>query len=186
MSGRKRTTKTTPKKDWKALACKAMATGATVTEAARVAGVDRTTIYSHLDSDPAFAKAFDDATEQGTDVIEGEATRRAVNGVEKPVIYQGMPTLIGYDANGKPCDTKDPRCVRCEFFTVREPSDTLAIFLLKGRRPHKFRDNVDVKVSGKVNQTHSVDLSNLTDDELLKFERAFTGGQSRIGAPGRN
>lgn len=186
MSGRKRTTKKTAKKDWKALACAAMALGATVTEAASAAGVNRTTIYAHLDSDEAFRKAFDDATEQGTDVIEAEATRRAVHGVEEPVIYQGKPTLIGYDANDKPCEVNSPQCVRCEFFTVRKPSDTLAIFLLKGRRPMKFRDNVDLKVSGGIRQTHEFDLSGLSDDELLKFERAFSSGARRVDAPGRN
>jgi AcrR family transcriptional regulator len=147
MSGRKRTTKKTLKRDWKALACAAMAAGATVTEAAKAAGVNRTTIYAHLDTDSAFRAAFDDATEQGTDIIESEATRRAVHGVEEPVIYQGKPTLIGYDANDNPCDPEAECCVRREFFTVRKPSDTLAIFILKGRRPLEHLPAVRAELS---------------------------------------
>jgi hypothetical protein len=35
-------------------------------------------------------------------------------------------------------------------------SDTLLIFLLKGRRPEKFKDKADVNVSGAVEHTHKV------------------------------
>jgi AcrR family transcriptional regulator len=159
----KRVTRATPKKGWKDVVVAAMATGATVSEAASAAGVSRVTIYRYLQSDAEFKAAFDDAEEQGTDVIEAEATRRAVHGVDEPVIYQGTPTLIGYDSADKPCDTKDPRCVRCEFFTIRKPSDTLAIFLLKGRRPQKFRERFELtgKDGGPIKteekKVHSID-----------------------------
>lgn len=57
--------------------------------------------------------------------MEDEAFRRAVNGTEKPV-YQGKE-LVGH---------------------VREYSDTLMIFMLKARRPEKFKDRVASEISG--------------------------------------
>jgi hypothetical protein len=48
-----------------------------------------------------------------------------VEGVEEPIVYQGEITN-----------------------TVRRYSDTLLIFLLKARRPEKFRDNVKVEHGG--------------------------------------
>jgi hypothetical protein len=55
------------------------------------------------------------------DILEAEAHRRAVEGVEKPVgWYKGRPG--GY---------------------VREYSDVLLIFLLKGLRPEKYKDRLE-------------------------------------------
>jgi hypothetical protein len=61
-----------------------------------------------------------DAIDEGTDVLEDEVFRRAREGVEKPVFYEGV-----------------------ECGTVRVYSDTLAIFLLKGRRPDKFKERTE-------------------------------------------
>ena len=85
----------------------ALATGLSVSAAASAAGIGRQTAYDLRNRDPDFAAAWDDALEAGTDVLEDEARRRALNG-----------------------------------------SDLLTIFLLKGRRPWKFRDNARVEVSG--------------------------------------
>lgn len=60
-------------------------------------------------------------------MLEREAFRRAHTGTLKP-IYQGGEK-VG---------------------SVREYSDTLMIFLLKGARPQKYRENHKVEVSGTV------------------------------------
>lgn len=75
--------------------------------------------------DTAFAEQWDAAVEAGTDVLEDEALRRAKDGTNEPVFYQG---------------------VRCGL--VRKYSDTLLIFLLKARRPAKFSDRQSVALSG--------------------------------------
>lgn len=142
---RRRATNAAHKKGWQSIAIKAMASGATVTEAAALAGKDRATIYRHLESNEQFKKDFDDATEQGTDVLEAEATRRAVNGVDEPVIYQGQVTFIGIDKDGNSCDPSAPIAVKHVPLTIRKPSDTLMIFMLKARRPNKFRDNSKIE-----------------------------------------
>lgn len=101
--------------------------GTSVTGAAIAAGYTRSCVYDYRKKDEAFAQAWDDAWEAGADVFEDEATRRAVEGVDKPVFYQGE-----------------------ECGTVREYSDTLMALKLKGRRPTVYRENVNMALSGQV------------------------------------
>lgn len=118
----------TPEKEpWMGTFIGALREGVSVSSAARRAGVCRKTVYRYRDQQDDFRKSWDDAVEDGTDRLEDEALRRAMEGTDKPV-YQG-----GVNVG-----------------TIREYSDTLAIFLLKARRPEKFRDNVDIKHSGRV------------------------------------
>lgn len=123
--------------------------GATVSEAAKCAGVGRQTVYDRLNRDQDFKAKFDDAIEEGTDAIEQAATFRAIHGVEEPVIYKGQVQFVGIDKDGNPCDPCSPLAVKNVPLTVRKPSDVLAIFLLKGRRPQKYRDNIDVTSGGQ-------------------------------------
>lgn len=97
-----------------------------VTQAAELADVARSSHYEWM-KDPAYAEAFKAAEEQAGDRLEQEARRRAVQGVEKPV-YQG----------GK------------QVGVVREYSDTLLIFLLKGARPEKYKDRVHQEHTGQI------------------------------------
>jgi hypothetical protein len=86
-------------------------------------------IYKWRDQDARFAKAWDEAMDLGSDALEDEAIRRGHEGVDRPVYQQG--TRIGM---------------------IRDYSDTLLIFMLKARRPSRFRDNIkiDANVSGGV------------------------------------
>jgi hypothetical protein len=97
-----------------------------VTAAAEHVGVARRTHYDWLEGDDAegtYAAAVREAIDQAGDLLEKEARRRAVEGVEKPV-YQGG-NKVG---------------------TIQEYSDVLLIFLLKGARPAKYRERYDVSV----------------------------------------
>ena len=96
----------------------------TVTRAAEIAGIQRTTHYEWIKNDPLYAKACDAAYEQAGERLEQEARRRAVEGVKKPVFYQG-----------KECGV------------VNEYSDTLLIFLLKGAKPEKYKERISNEVS---------------------------------------
>lgn len=113
------------------------ANGGNITAACKTARYPRRTAYEAREADPVFAKAWDEAVERGIDALEDEALRRANDGTLKPVFYQGS---------------------KCG--SVREYSDTLLIFMLKAKRPLKFRDNVAIEHSGKI------DHSALSDDEL--------------------
>jgi hypothetical protein len=89
--------------------------------ACAAANVHRQTYYDWLRDDPTFATAAREAREVAIEALEEEAHRRAIEGVEDPIYYKG------------------------EFVaTVRKPSDTLMIFLLKANRPEKYRERVEL------------------------------------------
>ena len=99
----------------------AYAATCSITKAAEVAKVGRQCHYDWLASDQQYRAAFEQAKEQAAQTLEDEAIRRAYEGVERPVTIAGEREL------------------------VREYSDTLLIFLLKGVRPEKYRERFDVK-----------------------------------------
>ncbi len=127
---------------------KALAKSGNITAAANAAKIDRTSHYVWLKEDIEYVAAVEDAMEQAGDLLEEEARRRAYTGVLKPV-YQGGEK-VG---------------------SVREFSDTLMIFLLKGARPEKYKERVDMNHRGSVAMRHRVDLSNLSNDELDSLDR---------------
>ncbi len=115
----------------KELFLKTLAEVGMVTEAAKIAGISRAQLYRWKKADLTFAAAWEEALEISADVLEAEVQRRAIDGVKTPVFFKGK--VAG---------------------TVQKYSDTLLIFLLKARRPERFRDNVAVQVSGSV--SHAV------------------------------
>jgi hypothetical protein len=86
-----------------------------VSIAAAAAKVARANVYATRRRHEVFAKAMDSAREVAADLLEAEALVRATVGVEEPVYQDGK--LVG---------------------TVRRPSDTLLIALLKAARPDKY------------------------------------------------
>lgn len=113
---------------WRPRFLSALAESCNVTYAAREARVNRNTAYEHRDKDGDFAAAWDDAMEQGVEALEFEARRRALHGVEEPVVYLGKV-----------------------IYTVKKYSDTLTIFLLKAHRPDVYRERqtIDHNVNGE-------------------------------------
>ena len=108
------------------LFCDALAQGSSVSAACSAARIGRRTAYDWRHEDGAFAAAWDEAVEAGTDYLEDEAKRRAAQGVDEPVFYQG-----------EQCGA------------VRKYSDTLLIFMLKARRPEKYRERANVELTGQ-------------------------------------
>jgi hypothetical protein len=96
-----------------------------VSAACSAIGVGRRSIYDWRENDEDFAAAWDDVVEASTEKLEREAYRRAHDGVEEPVFYQGE--ICGH---------------------VMKKSDTLLMFILKGRKPEKYRDNSKVELGG--------------------------------------
>ena len=93
-----------------------------ITRSAAAAGVCREMHYEWLDTDRKYRAAFDLAREKAGDILEDEAVRRAHQGTLKPVYYVGQ--LCG---------------------AIREYSDGLLQMLLKGARPERYREKVDVR-----------------------------------------
>jgi hypothetical protein len=92
-----------------------------ISVAAEHADINRASHYDWLESDPDYPQAFENAKAQAIEVLEAEAHRRAVKGVEEPVgWYKGKP-------GG----------------TVRRYSDNLLMFLLKAAKPNTYRERVE-------------------------------------------
>ena len=96
-----------------------------ITSAAESAKIARRTHYLWMDTDPDYVEAFEQAQEAFADMLEREAVRRAVEGVEQTIFHKGKPV-------GK----------------RREYSDTLLIFTLKGTRPDKYKDRQATELTG--------------------------------------
>lgn len=96
-----------------------------VSKALEAVKISRMAAYDWKKDDPDFSQEWDDVVEAGTEELEQEAWRRAHEGWEEPVFYQGE--VVG---------------------AVRKFSDTLLMFTLKGRRPEKYRENSKVEVGG--------------------------------------
>ena len=62
-------------------------TNSSVTMACEAGGIRRATIYAWRQQDEDFAKAWDSALEEGTDRLEEEAARRALNGSDVLLIF---------------------------------------------------------------------------------------------------
>jgi hypothetical protein len=97
----------------------ALGRGVSVAGAAAEAGFCRAFAYRWRYADPDFAARWDAAYEEGTDALEDAARRRAMQGVDTPVYYGGKK--VG---------------------DIRKYSDALLMFLLRGRRPEKYRERL--------------------------------------------
>ena len=121
-----------------------------VSEATRSIGMARRSLYDARDRDTEFAQLWDEAVEEATDALEREAWRRAVEGWDEPVFYQGK--AVG---------------------AVRKYSDRMLELLLKGHRPEKYKDRHEI--SGGPNPMHFVgydgeQLSKLSNDEIKALD----------------
>lgn len=124
----------TRKIHWKPRFLAALADTGVVREAAAAARIDVSTAYAHRDKDEQFAADWQAALDQAADLLEKEAWRRAAEGLRrKKFTKDGDPVI-------------DPETG--EQYFEREYSDTLLIFLLKGMRPQKYRENRHITGDG--------------------------------------
>ena len=96
-----------------------------ITRACTLAMISPGQVRSWRRQDPAFDAAVAEALDDGVDAVEAEVHRRAFEGYEKPIIFQGQITD-----------------------TYKEYSDGLAQFLLKAHRPDKYRERSEVQSTG--------------------------------------
>ena len=108
-----------------------------VTRAARAAKIERTSHFLWKRDDPEYAAAFDVAQEIAAEALEDAAVTRARDGLDRPVFHKGK--ICGY---------------------VREYSDTLLIFTLKGLKPEKYKERSvsDVTMRGSVSVSSLGDI----------------------------
>lgn len=118
-------TKKTPKGVWDQFLRILKETG-NVTISSKAVGVVTRTANLHREQDPEFSREWDAAMQEAGDKLEHEATRRAVAGVERAMMYQGRQIGV-----------------------VREYSDRMLEFLLTGIRPEKYAHRWKGEVTGK-------------------------------------
>jgi len=127
---------------------------ATLTHAAEVSRVDRSRHYDWV-RDPVYARAFTRAKEAAADKLEGEARRRAVEGVERAVgWHKGQPG--GYE---------------------RVYSDTLLITLLKAWIPDRFKEKVEHTFSGRI--------SDMTPEQCKAMEAELLAMHPQLALEGK-
>lgn len=91
----------------------------------RAAHLPRPTAYEYKRTDGNFAIAWDVAMAEAVDSLENEAWRRGRDGYDKPVFQGGQQVGV-----------------------IREFSDSLLMFLLRGHRGELFHDKVRQEVTG--------------------------------------
>jgi hypothetical protein len=112
---------------------------ASPTRAAAAVGVSRTWAYAARDKHLDFRVAWDKAVELAMERLLEESYRRAVDGVEEPVVQGGRVVSV-----------RDPDSGEERPFSVTRYSDRLMEVLLKFRYPDQMADRLraDVKVDG--------------------------------------
>src|SRR6266478_1646160 len=100
-----------------------------VSTAVEIAGTSRTRVYELRKRNSGFAAGWEEAEERAADALEAEAWRRAVVGVQEPLVSGGK---VVRDDDGQP-------------IAIRRYSDTLMLALLKARRPDRFKDRAAVE-----------------------------------------
>lgn len=146
-------TRKTPKKEielsqgWMPRFLAHLQEGGHATGACKAASIARATAYRYRQLEEDFALAWADAEQESTERLEEEAFRRAHDGLRRNK----------YDARGN---------LLCEELVY---SDTLMIFLLKARKPERYRERYEFKHSGEV-KTSGVDLSKLSLEDARELQ----------------
>lgn len=129
-----------------------LASACSISHAAREAGFSRKSWYALRQRDEGFAASWDDAIEEGADLLEDEARRRAVEGVEQPVYHGGE--MVG---------------------TMRKYSDTLLMFLLNGRRPERYCQRASTEHTGKSGGPIELVTIDQIDGEIARLSQLLGG-----------
>lgn len=104
--------------DWEQFFAQMVRLGGNMSRACEILKINRAAVYDRRKADPTFEARYQQALEQGADALEDEAMRRAMEGVDEPVgFYKGVATTV-----------------------KRNYSDALIQFLLRAKRPDKYKD----------------------------------------------
>lgn len=135
----------------------ALAEAGTISAAAKAAGVSRESHRYWLRHDPDYPELFQQAREESNEALENEARRRAVEGWDEPVFYEG-----------------------CECGTKRKYSDTMLAMLLNGNMPEKYarqrvehsgRDGGPIEIEHRIQELRGVLDDARSDKNYAELER---------------
>lgn len=120
--------------------------------------VNINTFYSWKQKHPDFAEALRKAKHKINDKIEAQAYKRAMG-----YMVTETKTIYGTNEDG------EEEVIRIEKHQKHIPSDTkVLLMLLKNRMPERYRDKKEVELSGELTNNVNLNLSSMTDEELLK------------------
>jgi hypothetical protein len=119
-----------------------------VLRALEAAGISKSAAYEQRQKDEAFRKAWDEALLESAAVLEEEARRRAIDGVQRLKFHEGlMITVPLMDEQGNfILDDKGER--QYVPYIEHQYSDKLLIELLRANNPTKFNHRVQIQQSG--------------------------------------
>ncbi len=118
-----------------------------VTKAAKAAGVDRGAHYEWLANVKGYRALFAAAQDEAAQHLEDEAVRRAQEGVLQAEWYQGK--AVG---------------------SKRVYSDGLMMFLLRGMRPEKYRQQGALELTGPQGGPIAISLASVLRERKRKRE----------------
>lgn len=138
---------------------------ASITKAAAAVPIDRSLHYRWLVEDPEYFKRFEAARKQAGEALEDEAVRRAYEGYDEPVVYQG-----GLCYSADQFDKKTRKLKRgAKPLTVRKYDSGLLHKLLDGFLPERYKKRGAVEVTGANGGPIKLEneaLRKLSDEEL--------------------
>jgi hypothetical protein len=121
-----------------------------ISEAAQLAGLDRSRLYKLRKEDPEFSAQWLAAEADYVERLEAAAHERAIDGWEEKVFHQGV-----------------------ECGTQRKYSDSLLTLLLKGRLPTRYRENATVKIGNDGDTPFKVEESPTAAARKIAFALAL-------------
>lgn len=139
---------------WTVPFLEALRAGGNVAAACRLVGIPSSNVYTLRNRNADFANDWDNALEDATDQLEAEARRRALQGVDEPVVYQGQLTPVWErDSAGEILlvDGKPRQLMvngHLQWLTLNKRSDGLLQFLLKGLRKKYGTDTTEISGPG--------------------------------------
>ena len=148
------------------------------TTACELANVPRRTFYNWQHGSKRFRDAVTDATAAGNDTIDDEIRRRAIEGIEEPLVSMGKLVFLEepvLDEDGKPMFDEKHRPIMqiVGQIKVRKYSDTLLLAMAKSRMM-KYRDRVDLDLLEQINQNTggaiNVNTKDMTAEELQQLK----------------
>lgn len=174
--------------DWRPAFLAAFALTGVVLDACDAVPVDHSTVYREVKANVGFAEAFEDARRMGAQTLVKEATRRAVKGCTKPMLYKGEPVRLNKDdAEDLPgfieARDKDGTGLGWGYLFETEYSDRLMELLLKRHFPDEFREKL-AQVNVSASATASAHVTN--DAELASIQAARQNFLARLAHPGTN
>lgn len=151
-----------------------------IKKACEIAGIERKTFYRWVDTNKAFREAVDEANKEANDTIDDEIVRRAIEGIEEPLVSMGRVVYdeeLVLDKDGEPELDKggNPKTKRGARIIQKKYSDGLLLALAKSRMK-KYRDREDLDLLDQISRqvaggTIPIDTKDMTNEEIATLKK---------------